>query len=208
MFSMIPDEVKLPPLVPGTENRLALPRPNTPLACVIAPRSADLHNTAMNDGHRCSTEVLVQGLYHVVPQVGHQMVVSSSDVGPADAWDPFRAFTLGGPADLRDPVRPALQRVWDNGTAETVEVLTLQRVLPAFVVGRIIEEPADIDPEQSLAYQWLETSAGRWRTLPGAWIIREMSWRSVRVVPTLYMGREFIGISSTEPAMPFETTQG
>lgn len=193
MYRLIPEQVNLPPLIPGTENRFALPRPDVPLVCVRATESKDIYNIGM-DGLRCSRDTVIAGQYHVIPQVGHQHVVSSGDVAEERNWDSFFAFCLSEPARFDDPIWPVMKQQWGVGA----DIRTLYRRLPAYVVGQIVHN------SELLVHDWLEAPNGaRWRVLPGAWIIRELSGRGLRVVPGLYMGREFLGISRNTPGIEF-----
>jgi|GEM_PF-3754111 len=128
---------QLPPFVPGTEDTVLVPRPETALAAARAPVHDSVYNCDMQ-GEWSSAHQLRPGDFHTIPQVGYGYAVWPEDILVPGQQNPGAIFQLGTAAEplTHRTIVPALYQIWAKRGYE-VTIHELFRLKPVMVLGEI-----------------------------------------------------------------------
>lgn len=184
----IGESTTLPPLIPGTEGGLLLPRPGLEVAAVRAPTNTKLITTAL-DGDWLAEIALREGDFHVLPQVGYHYAVNAHDVQIGTAANSAATYIFGDPATatVDRTMVPVLVQFWRERLKKAVPVHATLTIVAVKVLGEIAPEAVGI----------LHTNCGKFRlgpnlaASPRQLIIAERTGNNIRVVPDTFLVRQF-----------------
>lgn len=184
--------LRLPQYADADKLRLAIPRPDTPLAGTLPHHRSETYRLTGMFGQM--TAELQYGPHDcaVMPQVGYHSPVHMESFSTPQQPSRHLPYRRGDQVEVtpQRPIASVLAPLWNPNAPHAARIFEIYRQLPALIFGRV---PDDVDDTW-----WLETDTGVWVLMPGHFIIRELDGFGGRVVPPTFFIREFRAIAELE----------
>jgi hypothetical protein len=184
--------VTLPPYTDAHGLRLAIPRPNTPLAGTLPKHMGSDYTLRGMSGQMTADLVYGENDCCVMPQVGYHSPVHMASFSTPPHPSRHLPYRRGDQVEVtpQRPIASVLAPLWNPAAPQSVKVFEVYRQLPALVFGQV---PEDVD-----GTWWLTTDTGIWLLEPGSYIVREMNGYGGRTIPPTFFVREFAQITELE----------